>query len=83
MKLQVFASLNGSGAFGPRKPAWSSGDVIHVAATVLAAVIAATAMVVSLYGVTASEPILPVDALVLAAAIWFVGRIFRRLVNGL
>ena len=83
MMLQVFTSRDGGGAFHSREPTWSLGDAIYLAAAILAVSLAAIAMAASLYGVSASEPVLPLDTLFLAATIWLIGYICRRLLKGL
>ena len=81
MMLQVFTSLDGGGAFHRREPIWSLGETIYLAAAIFALSLAAIATVANLYGVSASEPVLPLDALFLAATIWLIGYICRRLLK--
>ncbi|MGE5261278.1 MAG: hypothetical protein ACM3MH_10440 [Actinomycetota bacterium] len=83
MRLQVFTSLEDGKGFYSGEPPWSLGDSIYLAAAIFALLLAAIATVASLYGVSESEPVLPLDALFLAAIIWLIGYICRRVLKGL
>jgi len=54
---------------------WTSA--IYAAATGVATATAALSLTLGLYSVSASEPVIPLDALVFAAAIFSLGRISR------
>ena len=82
MWLQVFTSRNASGAFHSRQPVWSGCDVIYAAASIVAASLTLISLLASLYGGSASEPVLPLDALILAATIWLAGYVCRLLLKG-
>lgn len=60
----------------------SVATVVYTTTTVLAALIAALSLTSTFYEVSDSEPIVPVAALVLAAAIWVGGWFCRYLFTG-
>ena len=80
MNIRLYYPIGGSGA-GPRKagPRW--GRSLCRLATILAISIAAVAIATTPYNVAANEPVVPVFALVLAAAIWLAGRFCRFLLT--
>ena len=77
---------NGFTAVGVGRPASNRGcaGAIHAAASGIAGGIAALSMILGLYSVSASEPVIPLDALVFAAAIFSlvqVGRFLHETLN--
>ena len=50
-------------------------EVIYAATGTIAISIAALSVTLGLYGVSATDPVIPLDALVFAAVIWSVGRL--------
>jgi hypothetical protein len=60
----------------------SVATVVYWTTTILSALIAALSLISTFYEVSESEPIVPVAALLLAAAIWFSGWFCRHLLTG-
>ncbi len=64
-----------SAAVGAAAAKWAGA--IYTAATGIATAIAALSMTLGLYSVSTSEPVIPLDALVFAAAIFSLGQVGR------